>query len=192
MIQIFKNLFPAVISLILLTGPGLVRLIAQTTKPSTTMETFSVKTPAFVPNGTIPSKFTCDGENISPSLDWAEVPEGTNSIVLIMDDPDAPNGDWVHFILFNIPPETRHLAENFKVSNKPGSGMKAGSNSSGKLDYHGPCPPSGTHRYFFKLYALDILITEPEGITKMELLKAMEGHVLAKGQIIGLYQRKNR
>ena len=153
------------------------------------MEYLAIKTPEFIPNGMIPSKFTCDGENISPCLNWAGVPEGTQSMALIIDDPDAPGGDWVHFILFNIPPEIHQLSENFKVSAKPFSCMKAGKNSAGQLDYHGPCPPSGTHRYFFKIYALDIMLTQPEGISKKDLLSAMEGHTLSKGELIGLYQR---
>jgi len=186
---IFKNRLTAVVILALTLSIITVDLAAQTNKSSDTMAEISVKTPAFVANGMIPSKYTCDGENISPDLDWSAVPEATKSIVLIMDDPDAPNGDWVHFILFNIPPDTRHLAGSFKVSSKPSPLMKAGSNSAGKLDYHGPCPPSGIHRYFFKLYALDIVLSQPEGITKRELLKVMEGHIVAKGEIIGRYQR---
>ena len=164
-------------------------LFAQIVNSSIDMNYIGIKTPAFVPNGMIPSKFTCDGENISPCLNWAAVPEGTKSLALIMDDPDAPNGDWVHFILFNIPPETRQLAENFQVSNKPHPAMKAGINSSRKLNYHGPCPPSGIHRYFFKIYALDIMLNQPEGTTKKDLLLAMEGHILSKGELIGRYQR---
>jgi Raf kinase inhibitor-like YbhB/YbcL family protein len=164
-------------------------LLAQNNNSFKAMNYLDIKTPAFVPNGMIPSKFTCDGENISPCLNWAAVPEGTQSLVLIMDDPDAPNGDWVHFILFNIPPETRQLAENFQVSKKPSPSMKAGLNSARKLDYHGPCPPSGIHHYFFKIYALDIMLNQPEGISKKDLLAAMEGHILSKGEIIGRYQR---
>ena len=153
------------------------------------MEDISVKTPAFAANGLIPTKYTCEGENISPALEWSALPEKTKSIVLIMDDPDAPNGDWVHFILFNIPPETRQLADSFRLSNKPSPFMKAGLNSAGKLDYYGPCPPSGTHRYYFKLYALDMVLIQPEGITKNDLLKAMNGHILAKGEILGRYRK---
>jgi len=164
-------------------------LFAQNINSFNDMNYLDIKTPAFISNGMIPSKFTCDGENISPCLNWAAVPEGTQSIALIVDDPDAPNGDWVHFVLFNIPPETRQLAENFKVSNKPSSSMKAGKNSAGRLDYHGPCPPSGTHRYFFKIYALDVILNQPEGISKKDLLTAMEGHILGKGELIGLYRR---
>jgi len=187
--SILKNQMAVMVILALTLSLEPIYLTAQTNKFSSTMEDIVIKTPAFVANGMIPSKYTCDGENISPALEWSAVPEGTNSIVLIMDDPDAPNGDWVHFILFNIPPETRHLAGNFKVSSKPSALMKAGSNSAGKLDYHGPCPPSGTHRYFFKLYAIDIFLSQPEGITKKELLKVMEGHILSKGELIGRYQR---
>jgi len=164
-------------------------LTAQIKENSNPMEEISVKTPAFTANGMIPSKYTCEGENISPALEWSALPEKTKSIVLVMDDPDAPNGDWVHFILFNIPPETRQLAGSFRLSDKPSPLMKAGLNSAGKLDYHGPCPPAGIHRYYFKLYALDIILNQPEGITKQDLLKAINGHILAKGEIMGRYRK---
>ena len=178
----------AAFCLILSWNPGIADLNAQTIKPKT-MEQIIIKSPAFPQNEMIPSKYTCDGENISPTLDWSDLPAETKSIALIIDDPDAPSGDWVHFVLFNIPPDTRHLNENFNPVNKPKPEIRAGKNSRGTLDYHGPCPPSGTHRYFFKLYALDIVLKQAEGISKQDLLKAIEGHVIAKGELIGLYKK---
>lgn len=163
-------------------------LVAQSSNKDKSV-IMNIKTPAFAPNGAIPQKYTCEGENISPALDWSGVPDKTRSLALIVDDPDAPNGDWVHFILFNIAPGTHHLPEHFKLETRPEPDMKAGTNSAGTLEYHGPCPPTGTHRYFFKIYALDIALDQPQGIRKQDLLSAMEGHVLARGEIIGTYHK---
>lgn len=165
-------------------------LAAQETQKSTIMEAIMIKTPAFTEGGMIPAKFTCEGENIFPRIDWSSVPAGTKSLALIVDDPDAPNGDWVHFVLFNIPADIHKLDEGFKVSSGVPAGVKSGKNSSGKLDYHGPCPPSGTHRYYFKLYALDVVLDQAQGIDKYQLLKVMEGHVLGFGELMGKYRRE--
>ena len=131
----------------------------------------------------IPETFTCDSEDVSPSLVFSEVPEEAKSLALIVDDPDAPGGDFVHWIVFNIPPDTEEIATGEKVS------YLQGKNDFGKNQYIGPCPPSGTHRYFFRLYALDAVLDLKEGATKAELEKAMEGHVLAEAQLIGTYAR---
>jgi Raf kinase inhibitor-like YbhB/YbcL family protein len=139
----------------------------------------------------IPVRYSCDGEDVSPPLDWGDPPAGTQSFALIMDDPDAPGGTWDHWILFNIPADMRGLEENLPITGKnqePGS-IFVGNNSWGRADYGGPCPPGGTHRYFFKLYALDTTISLLPGVTKQELLSAMEGHILGEAELMGTYSR---
>jgi len=145
---------------------------------------------AFEEGGLIPSKYTCDGADISPPLRWESVPEGTKSIALISDDPDAPMGTWVHWVLFNLPADTRELAENIPPDKTLPNGARQGTTDFRRIGYGGPCPPSGTHRYFFKLYALDTELALEAGADKKSLLKAMEGHVLGQGQLIGKYKRK--
>lgn len=142
-----------------------------------------ITSPAFVEGEPIPIKFSCDGEDISPALAWTDPPEGTLSFALIMDDPDAPGGTWVHWVLYNIPPETRMLPENVPAEPILADGSEHGKNSWGRADYGGPCPPSGTHRYFFKLYALDTTLDEDP------LLGGMEGHILAEAQLMGVFSR---
>ncbi len=139
-------------------------------------------------------KFTCDGEDISPALEWSDVPEETKSFALIVDDPDAPDPanpkmTWVHWILYNIPAAVSSLPENVKVVDLP-EGTLQGLNDWKKTGYGGPCPPIGKHRYFHKLYALDIILPDLKHPTKAELEKAMEGHILNQAELIGLYQRK--
>ena len=140
-----------------------------------------ILSPEFENKGFIPSKFTCQGENISPTLIIEELPNGAESLALIVDDPDASVGTWVHWVVFDIPLITR-IEEN----SIPG---KQGRSDSGRNDYGGPCPPTGTHRYFFKIYALDKMLNLSEGITKKELVKAMEGHILGQAELIGLYKK---
>lgn len=130
----------------------------------------------------IPEKFTCDGEDISPSLIIEDVPEGTKRLALIVEDPDAPAGVWTHWIVFNI-----HVVDVIEEGEVPGT---QGFNDFRRVEYGGPCPPSGTHRYFFKLYALDSKLDLEEGCRKKDLLKAMEGHILEEAELIGLYERK--
>ncbi|MCF6159061.1 MAG: YbhB/YbcL family Raf kinase inhibitor-like protein [wastewater metagenome] len=149
-----------------------------------------VKSSAFEEGGMIPKKYTCDGQDISPPLSWSAVPDGTKSIALISDDPDAPMGTWVHWVLFNLPADVRELSENIPPEKVLENGAKQGTTDFKKIGYGGPCPPSGTHRYFFKLYALDTEINLDAGITKKQLLGAMEGHILAEGQLIGKYSRQ--
>ena len=141
-----------------------------------------ITSPAFTENQMIPSVYTCQGQDISPALGIQNIPDGARSLVLIMDDPDAPMGTWDHWIVYNIPPMDR-IAEN----SIPGIEVK---NSFEKLNYGGPCPPSGTHRYFFKLYALDTLLTPSPKPSKAVIEKAMEGHILGQTQLIGLYKKK--
>jgi Raf kinase inhibitor-like YbhB/YbcL family protein len=142
----------------------------------------------------IAKKFTCDGENISPALEWSGAPEGTKSFALIVDDPDAPDPanpkmTWVHWVLYNIPATVSALPEAVNDIDLP-EGTLQGLNDWKKTGYGGPCPPVGKHRYFHKLYALDIVLPDLTRPTKAKLEKAMEGHVLSKAELIGLYQRK--
>lgn len=140
---------------------------------------------AFEHNQSIPSKYTCDGENVSPPLAISDVPEGTKSLVLINDDPDAPGGTWVHWTLWNISPDTTAIKEHTIPS-----GAIQGMTSFGSQGYGGACPPSGTHHYFFKLYALnDVLSLSPDANT-LQLEAAIEGHILDRAEVIGLYNRK--
>lgn len=141
---------------------------------------------AFGHNQKIPSKYTCNGDNISPPLSFSEVPQNTISLVLIMDDPDAPNGYWVHWVLFNIPPDTVELAEN----SSPLNAVK-GTTSFGRTGYGGPCPPAGEHRYFFKLFALDTSLNLDQKVTKEGMESAMKGHVISQAELVGLYSKKN-
>jgi len=137
--------------------------------------------PEFKNNGFIPKKFTCDGTDINPTLNIEQIPDGTVCLALIFDDPDAPMGTWVHWVVYDIPVISR-INEN----SIPG---KQGMNNFRKKDYGGPCPPSGTHRYFFKLYALDRELNLVEGKSKRDVEKAMEGHIIEKAELIGLYKR---
>ena len=146
---------------------------------------------AFSEGQPIPQKYTCQGGNVSPPLAWTNTPPNTRSFALITDDPDAPVGTWVHWVLYDLPPTTTELPENTLKSLQLPGGARQGSNSSHGIGYEGPCPPPGKpHRYFFKLYALDMILDLKPGLTKKDLLKAMEGHVLAEGQLMGTYQRK--
>ncbi len=145
---------------------------------------------AFEDGGLIPARYTCDGADISVPLQWDAVPEGTKSIAIISDDPDAPMGTWVHWVLFNLPAETRELSENVPADETLANGAKQGISDFGRIGYGGPCPPSGTHRYFFRIYTLDVEIDLPAGAKKKQLLEAMEGHILGQGRLIGKYKRQ--
>lgn len=150
----------------------------------------TVTSTAFEEGSMIPKKHTGDGEDISPPLFWTGVPEGTKSIALICHDPDAPVGTWVHWVLWNLPPDTRELAEAVPTQETLASGATQGKNDFGNIGYGGPAPPRGSaHRYYFKVYALDTTLDLDSGATKKQLLKAMENHVLAQGQLMGKYRR---
>ena len=149
-----------------------------------------VTSSAFEDGDAIPARYTCDGLNVSPSLSWGSVPHGTRSLALIADDPDAPRGTFVHWVIYNLPPDTQGLPEDVPNQQTLPSGAAQGANGAGIIGYMGPCPPSGTHRYFFKLYALDTELDPGGGATKEEVLDAMEGHVLAEGQLMGTYRRR--
>jgi Raf kinase inhibitor-like YbhB/YbcL family protein len=143
---------------------------------------------AFQEGGMIPKEYTCDGANVSPPLAWDSAPDHTRSFALIADDPDAPGKTWVHWVVFNLPASARELAENIPAEGSIAGGRQ-GTTDFRKVGYGGPCPPSGAHRYYFKLYALDTELALDSSATKEQLLKAMEGHVLAEGQLMGKYQR---
>ena len=146
---------------------------------------------AFANGQSIPAKYSCVGKNISPALAWNDPPAGTQSFALIVDDPDAPMGTWVHWVLYNIGADKRNLPEELPMTGKNvgPNGILVGKNSSGNMRYDGPCPPSGTHRYYFKLYALDTTISLLPGATKEQVLKEMDSHILAQGELMGTFSK---
>jgi Raf kinase inhibitor-like YbhB/YbcL family protein len=144
--------------------------------------------PDFSPGATIPKLLTCDGGDLSPALQWKSPPNATQSFALIADDPDAPVGTWVHWVIFDMPPTLRSLSQNFPRLGQSADGSRQGSNDFDKIGYGGPCPPAGQlHRYFFKLYALDTKLNLKPGATKKDVERAMQGHILARGEYIGRY-----
>lgn len=149
----------------------------------------TVTSSAFVEGGMIPKQHTCDGEDISPDLKWTGAPAATKSFALICDDPDAPVGNWVHWVLFNIPADATALAAAAPPEAALTNGARNGKNDFRRLGYGGPCPPGGTHRYFFKIYALDTRLDLESGCTKAQLEAAMKGRILAEGQLMGRYKR---
>lgn len=155
-----------------------------------TSQSFSLSSPAFVQGATIPPKYTCDESDQSPPLNWTGAPASVQSFALIMDDPDAPAGTWVHWLIFNIPANATGLPENMPTDPTLVDGSIQGTNSWGRIGYGGPCPPSGQHRYFFKLYALDARLSLDSKAAKPDLLKAMEGHILAQTELMGVYRRR--
>ncbi|MGB9847598.1 MAG: YbhB/YbcL family Raf kinase inhibitor-like protein [Minisyncoccia bacterium] len=161
-------------------------LDSQKMMPDKNLKTpMKITSQAFQNNELIPKRYTCDGENINPPLYFEEIPEGTESLVLIVDDPDAPRGTFLHWLVFNIPPQTKLIEENSLPA-----GAQLGKNDFGQLKYGGPCPPYGTHRYLFKIFALDKKIDLKEGASLSEVLSAMRNHILADSELIGLYQRE--
>ena len=147
--------------------------------------------PAFRNGATLPVQYTCDGKNISPPLTWSGAPAESESLVLIVNDPDAPIGDWVHWVLYGLPPSTNSLVEDLSKSQYLPGGARQGLNDFKHLGYGGPCPPAGKpHRYFFKLYALDTKLGLKPGATRKEVEAAMEKHVIAQAELMGTYQRK--
>ncbi len=148
-----------------------------------------IRSNAFDEGDFIPRKYTCDGEDISPPLSWTQPPKETKSLVLICDDPDAPMGTWVHWVLYGLSPDILELSECISNEKEMLDGAKHGLNDFKKYGYGGPCPPGGTHRYFFKLYAVDTQVVLDAGATKQEVLNAIKGHILAEGQLMGSYSR---
>ena len=150
----------------------------------------SLSSPAFDPGAMIPVRYTCDGNDESPPLTWRGAPAGTQSFALIMDDPDAPAGTWVHWVIFNIPASSTGLPAAIPPRPRLEDGSVQGVNSWRRVGYGGPCPPGGQHRYFFKLYALDASLSLGASATKADLLRAMEGHILAQAELMGVYRRR--
>jgi len=149
-----------------------------------------LSTSAFTEGAPIPAKYTCDGDDISPPLRWSGVPQGAKSIALICDDPDAPVGIWVHWALYNIPSTVAELPEGVPTTEAISGGARQGINDFKRIGYGGPCPPRGNpHRYYFKLYALDIELSLKPRATKKDVASAMQGHILAEGQLMGTYKR---
>lgn len=149
------------------------------------MGTLKLSSSAFKHNDSIPPKYTCDGADVNPPLVIENAPLNTKSLALIVDDPDAPAGNWVHWVVWNIDPTTNEIKENTVPS-----GALQGINDFRRHDYGGPCPPSGTHHYFFKLYALDMMLNLGQKANKAELERAMKGHIITQGELIGLYRRR--
>jgi Raf kinase inhibitor-like YbhB/YbcL family protein len=148
-------------------------------------------TPAFRAGEIIPSKHSCEGVNVSPPLQWDGVPAGAKSLALICDDPDAPVGTWVHWVLYNLPVTISNLPEDVPTSETLSFGAKQGTNDFRRVGYGGPCPPPGKpHRYYFKLYAVDVELALKPRATKNELLRSMDGHILAEAQLMGTYKRR--
>jgi Raf kinase inhibitor-like YbhB/YbcL family protein len=151
---------------------------------------FTISSTSFSNSGDIAKKFTCDGADVSPQLAWTEPPKGTQSFALLADDPDAPVGNWNHWVLWNVPPATRQLAESISRASQLADGSRQGSNDFRKTGYNGPCPPPGKpHRYFFKLFALDAKLDLKGNVGKQELEAAMKGHILAETEWMGRYGR---
>lgn len=151
---------------------------------------FRISTPAFSPGESIPKKFTCDGADVSPELSWNDPPAGTLSFALIVDDPDAPVGTWVHWVLYDLPADARELAEGVAKQEQLPDGARQGRNDFRKIGYGGPCPPPGKpHRYFFKLYALGAKLNLKSPATKADVERAMQGHILSQAELVGRYGR---
>lgn len=153
--------------------------------------TIRITSPVFAPGGDMPVRFTCDAEDFSPPLEWTGVPAEAKSLALICDDPDAPSGDWVHWVIYGLPPSSTGLPEGVPATAEAVENARQGTNDFRRTGYGGPCPPPGKpHRYYFRLYALDVAPDLEPGATKRDLLRAMEGHVLAHGELMGRYERK--
>jgi Raf kinase inhibitor-like YbhB/YbcL family protein len=154
------------------------------------MMTLELTSSAFSAGDAIPAKYTCNGDGTSPPLQWTSPPAGTQSLALIVDDPDAPNGTFVHWVIYNLPPSARGLPEGVPTDGSLADGSLNGNNGANNLGYTGPCPPSGTHHYHFKVYALDVKLDAAAGWSKDQLLGGMQGHILAQGELVGLYAKQ--
>ncbi len=163
--------------------------IEKNTKEVTTMQNISISAEAFQTGGAIPEEYTCDGSDVSPALSWRGIPSNAKSIALIMDDPDAPMGTFVHWVLFNIPPGMTKLPRGVPKNRTLNDGSSQGITDFGRTGYGGPCPPGGTHRYYFRIYALDTMLDLQPGSSRKQLENAMKGHILATGELMGNYKR---
>jgi Raf kinase inhibitor-like YbhB/YbcL family protein len=173
---------------------GLAALFMGILSPTTNVTTqnqsgMTLTSSAFNNGEQIPTKYGCDGEKISPPLAWANAPAGTRSFLLIVDDPDAPRGTFTHWVIFNIPASVTSLPEDVPTNPTLSNGATQGQNGAGRIGYTSPCPPSGTHRYMFQLYALDTQLTLAPGATKQDVLDAMQGHIIGQTILTGLYTR---
>lgn len=171
-----------VLAFMVLKGPG-------AAAAEDAMKRIELRSPAFGNGDMIPVEHTCDGTNVSPALEWSVVPAGAQSLALISDDPDAPVGNWVHWVLYDLPPGLTGLPAGVPPGDRVPGGGTQGRTDFGSTGYGGPCPPSGTHRYFFKLFALDTVLNLGPGATKEQLEKVMRGHVMGLGELMGRYQR---
>ena len=153
------------------------------------MGKIDVRSSAFGEGDRIPSDFTCDGADMSPPIEWSGVPANAQSLAVIVDDPDAPSGDWAHWLVYDLPPDLTQLPAGISPEEKLFVSGSQGLTDFRKLGYQGPCPPGGEHRYFFKVYALDAMLSLKPGASKQELFQAMQGHVLAEGVLMGKYAR---
>ena len=172
-----------IVMALVLAGCGQQALQEQPTQLTAKEKTMKISSADFQHNGKMPPSLTCDGQDASPELQISDVPKNAKSLALIMDDPDAPRGTWTHWVVFNIPPETTRIMKGDEPE-----GMQ-GITDFKRVGYGGPCPPSGTHRYFFRVYALDGSLSLKEGATKQQVLDAMQGKVVAQAELVGLYQR---
>lgn len=164
--------------------------------PLAALAAFALRSAAFADGDSIPARFTCEGDDVSPPLAWSAPPEGTESLALVVDDPDAPDPKapkrtWVHWVVYDLPPGAGSLAEGASRGGMP-KGARDGKNDWKRRGWGGPCPPIGRHRYFFKLYALDESLGDRGSLTKAELEKAIQGHVLAKAELVGTYEKSRR
>jgi Raf kinase inhibitor-like YbhB/YbcL family protein len=167
----------------------LVFLAACSPQVTQTPDPFTLTSERFDAGKPIPEKYTCKGQNVSPSLAWFNDPEGVKSFALIMRDPDAPGGNWIHWVLYNIPVETNSLPDVLPGQGGIAFGADHGMNTAGNTYYEGPCPPSGTHRYFFTLYALDTILDFPASPDAAALTAAMQGHILVQAELMGTYTK---
>ena len=186
------NRFPCYVALSALLLAGCSAAAAQTPTPGARQTGLTLTAPAFSQGAPIPKKYSCQGEDTSPALDWSGAPQGTKTFALILDDPDAPSGTFVHWVIYNLPASLSGLPEGASTAKVPAAnlpqGAAQGKSGFGRAGYGGPCPPSGTHRYFFHLYALDTTLTGT-GMDKSALLKAMTGHILAQTELMGTYKK---
>ena len=164
--------------------------LAEKTPPESAKVAFAITSPAFADGANIPVEYTCNGQNISPALGWGQGPAGTASFALIMEDPDAPVKNFTHWVVYNLPPDSRSLAEAVTKDTVLTGGAIQGKNGINRIGYLGPCPPKGSpHHYNFTLYALDTSLDLTAGASKEQVLQAMEGHIIGQAQLVGLYQR---
>jgi len=163
--------------------------LSSTPTPQTTGGSIKLTSSAFKDGEQIPRQYTCDGVNVSPPLEWSGVPKSAKTVAIIVEDPDAPSGTWVHWVVYNLPADNIGMVENLPSTENLKAGGLQGRNDFGNIGYGGPCPPSGTHRYLFRIYALDSDLALKAGATKAEVEKAMEGHIVAQGQLMGTYRK---